>query len=356
MDATPHLPQRTGHRRQRGLSLVELLVAIALGAFITVGIIQMFTANQETYQVNIGQARMQENARFAMEFITTPLRMAGFSGCYSDEAGIFEAIALVAGNPPFEADFAAGAITGNEATTATLWSPGGPTPAPLPADVPAGTIVGGTDVLVVRLADPVGTRLAQPMPQNTSQIVAREPDDAAAYATGTIMVISDCQKGAVFQSTNSAVAGGQITIQHNAGATGVNPGNGLQALSADGSTYDVDATIHALQTQIFYIAPGTGVNNRGNNPLSLWRKFGTQAPAELVEGVEDLQVLYGVDTTNDGVPNRYTTVQNVVDLADVVTVRISITANSVDVVNDVGDGLIRRTFTNTVALRHRIGG
>jgi type IV pilus assembly protein PilW len=356
MDASRGDRQLCAQRRQGGLSLVELMVAIALGAFITVGIIQMFSANQETYQVNIGQARMQENARFAMEFLTTPLRMAGFSGCYSDEGGIHEAIALVAGNPPFEADFASGAIAGNEATAPAVWSPGGPTPAPLPADVPAATIVGGTDVLVVRLADPVGTRLAQPMAANTDPVVVREPDDAAAYGTGTIMVISDCRKGAVFQSTGSAVAGGQITIQHVAGAAGVNPGNGVQALSADGSTYDVDATVHALQTSIFYIAPGAGTNNRGDNPLSLWRKFGTQAPAELVEGVEDLQVLYGVDTDNDNVPNRYVTFQNVADLADVVTMRVSITANSVDVVNDVGDGLIRRTFTNTIALRHRIGG
>ena len=343
-----HRSTPNARKDQRGLSLVELMVAMALGAFITIGIIQMFTANQETYRVNIGQARMQEGARFALEFLTSPIRMAGFTGCYS-ENDIFEAIA--GATPPYEADFQAGAIAGHEATAPGVWSPGLGT---LPADVQVLVPTDGTDILTIRTSDPSGARLSQPMVTNTDPIVLRNPDDANAYATGALLVISDCQKGAIFQSTNSTEAGATTTIQHVAGAAGVAPGNAVQALSGDGSTYDVDATVHAIESQVFFIAPGTGTNNRGNNPLSLWRKSGSAAPVELVEGIEDLQVLYGVDSDTDGVPNRYTTFQNVADLSTVLTMRISITANSVDVVNETGDGLLRRTFTNTVALRNRI--
>ncbi len=343
-------PRPRGPKAQRGLSLVELLVAMALGAFITVGIIQMFTANQETYRVNIGQARMQESARFALEFLTAPIRMAGFTGCYSED-DIFEAVAQVAGSPPYEANFAAGAIAGHEATAPGVWSPG---LGLLPADVQALAPIDGTDVLAVRTSDPSGARLAVPMATPSAPVVIRNPLVASAYATGALLVISDCQKGAIFQSTGSTVAASTTSILHAAGAAGVTPGNAVQALTVDGSSFDVDATVHAVATKIYFIANGVGLNNRGDPPRSLWRKTGGAPPVELVEGIEDLQVLYGVDSDGDGVPNRYLTFQNIADLSTVLTMRISLTANSVDVVTGAGDGLIRRTFTNTVALRNRI--
>lgn len=349
-----HAPVRRRALQQAGLSLVELLVALALGAFITIGIIQIFTANQETYRVNIGQARMQENARFALEFLKVPIRMAGYAGCFSDEGAILSRLGEPGGVPLYEADFASGVLVGHEATTAATWSPA---LAGLPAAIPTADIVGGTDVLTVRLFDPGGPRLANPLLVSTAPLSVRMPADLTEYGDNTVMVVSDCQKATIFQSRSTTVAGATINIDHNVFAGP--PGNTSPDLTDDGSSFDVDATVHALETQTFYIAPGTGTNNRGVNPLSLWRRFGTQAPAELVEGIEDLQILLGVDTDTDGIPNRYRTINNlttVEDLRRVVTVRISVTANSVDVVNETGDGLLRRTFTNTIALRHRIGG
>ena len=341
--------------RQAGLSLIELLVAMTLGTIVTIGIVQMFTANQETYQVNIGQARMQENARFAMEFLTAPIRMAGFTGCFSEEDGLFFAVNDVGAGPPYEADFAAGALAGHEATSANPPGTWSPALAALPADIDTATIAPGTDVLTVRLTDSNGLRIQEAQIQTTDQLRVREPsaENAARYAQGTLMVVSDCQKAAVFQATGTTL-GSPTRIDHVGGAAGVAPGNSTQNLSIDNTPFGEDATLHAVETQIFFVAPGAGLNNRGDNPLSLWRKFGSGAPTELVEGIEDLQVLYGVDIDQDGVPNRYRTIQTVADLSEIVTVRLSVTANSVDVVNETGDGLLRRTFTNTIALRNRL--
>ena len=351
-----------GARGQAGLSLVELLAAIALGASITVGIIQMVTATQGTYRVNIGQARMQESARFAMEFLTSPIRMAGFAGCYSDEGDIFSALAPNA-TPPYEGDFAAGAIAGHDATSATgtgTWSPGlGALPADIPVAPDPDAVTPGTDVLTIRTSDSNGARLAQAQNfDDADELVIRTPEDPGEYGVESMVVVSDCQKAAVFITTQVNTAANTMTLFHAAAPTTNTDGNWTTALSQDGSFYETDATVHAVETQIFYIAPGNGQNNRGDRPLSLWRKFGTQPPVELVEGIEDLQVLYGVDTDGDpqGVPNQYMPFQNIGmgNLADVVTMRISITANSVDVVSELGDGPLRRIFTSTVALRNRI--
>ncbi|MEE4301131.1 MAG: PilW family protein [Pseudomonadales bacterium] len=333
--------------RQRGLSLIELLVALALGAFITIGIIQMFTANQETYRVNIGQARMQEGARFAMEFLTAPIRMAGFMGCYSEPVGFFEKLNANA-SADYLIDFAS-PVDGHEATAPGVWSPD---LAVLPADIPTASIVSGTDVLTIRTTDPRGTRLSAAMANPNAVVSVRTlPDgETPQYTAQDLFVISDCEKATFFQLTSATTTATTINMAHIAGGAAATPGNAIADITPDNDVYGLDATVHRVETQIFYIAPGAG-----GGP-SLWRKSGyLAAPVELVEGIEDLQVLYGIDTDADGVPNRYRTVQNVGDLADVRTLRISITANSVNPVNDVGDGLLRRTFTNTIALRNRIG-
>ena len=72
-----------------------------------------------------------------------------------------------------------------------------------------------------------------------------------------------------------------------------------------------------------------GTNNQGNTPRSLWRRSGINAPVELIEGVRDLQVQFGVDTTpNDNIrsPNRYLNF-DALNPTDVVrSMRVTITA------------------------------
>ena len=127
-------------------------------------------------------------------------------------------------------------------------------------------------------------------------------------------------------------------------------------LSFLGRSYGEEAVVGEVQTTIFFVAPSSaGTNNRGDVPLSLWRRVGSTNAAELIEGVEDLQVLYGIDNTPaDGISdaNQYVTFPNVPDVDQIVAVRVSVTANSVDAVSDAGDGILRRTFTQTILVRN----
>ena len=92
-----------------------------------------------------------------------------------------------------------------------------------------------------------------------------------------------------------------------------------------------------------------------HTPLALWQKVGSAGPVELIQGVEDLQVLYGIDTTlNDGIanPNRYVPFDSVpLDVGQIVAVRATITVNSVDVVTEDGNRL-QRTFSKTIQIRN----
>ena len=61
-----------------GFSLVELMISLALGSVVTAGVVQLFVANSETHTLVNGQSRMQESARFALEFIGREVRQAGY--------------------------------------------------------------------------------------------------------------------------------------------------------------------------------------------------------------------------------------------------------------------------------------
>lgn len=66
--------------RTAGFSLVELMVAVAIGAIMVTGLIQIFLANRQSYRVMESANFMQENLRFAIDRVATSVRMADHFG------------------------------------------------------------------------------------------------------------------------------------------------------------------------------------------------------------------------------------------------------------------------------------
>ncbi len=63
---------------QKGITLVEILVALAVGILLTAGMIQIFVSNRQAYRVQDGVSRLQENGRFAMTFMRQYISLAGY--------------------------------------------------------------------------------------------------------------------------------------------------------------------------------------------------------------------------------------------------------------------------------------
>jgi type IV pilus assembly protein PilW len=61
---------------QTGLTMVELLVALAIGSFLIIGSVQIYNQSRQAFVVNESIARVQETAQFAMDTIEADLRMA----------------------------------------------------------------------------------------------------------------------------------------------------------------------------------------------------------------------------------------------------------------------------------------
>lgn len=363
--------------RQLGLSLVELMIALTLGAVVSVGVIQLFSANSDTYDLMQGQSRMQESARFALSFISRAVQSAGYKGCYSTTDDVYSVVAPA--NLPYEFKMIQGMQGYDGQQDGTTWLPSTMTtdlgtPFVSGNGIDTSAILGKTDILTVRSASSTYAPLAADMPTSSEDISVTTPSAGLGFGVDDLAIISDCEKSTIFRVT-AITAGAISTIGHD--TADVDATRNTVAKLAQVNTYETDAVVSAIETSTFYVAPGAGVNNVGDTPLSLWRKYGTDAPVELVEGVEDLQILYGVDSDNDGVPNQYFPANLITDFGEVKTVRITLTVNSVDDVGgtskpthgcigvDTGgeqkcieggvdyDGLIRRTFHQTVQLRNQ---
>ena len=68
--------QTQPQRNQAGLTMVELLVALAIGSFLIIGAVQIYNQSRQAFVVNESIARVQETAQFAMDTIEADLRMA----------------------------------------------------------------------------------------------------------------------------------------------------------------------------------------------------------------------------------------------------------------------------------------
>ena len=386
----------------KGFSLVELMIAMALGTVVTTGVVQLFVANSETHSLLVGQSRMQESARFALDFIGRQVRQAGYRGCFSSNDDLHTTIDP-ASNIPYEFDLRFG-IEGYEATGASTWNP---VLTALPntgsaasvfstsygygtgSGIDLDTVVSGTDLVTFRHLSQVDARIGGyndgavqlgDMPTSTEPVVVGILAGWSEFDLDHVVMVHDCEKATIFRVTTAngwarngdnspgpAPANADFTIGHDLDDVDATRNSVLRLALMN--TFGVDGAVSAIESHTFFIAPGEGVNNAGNNPLSLWRKSTLEPPIELVEGVENLQILYGVDTDNDQVPNQYLQANLVANWLLVVTVRVTVVVNSVDDVGSTStptltcdvqdcidgedyDGLIRRAFSQTIQLRN----
>lgn len=65
-------------KNKRGLTLTELLVALAMSSLIIAGLYRTFIGQQRTYTVQEQTVEMRQNARGAISNMSRELRMAGF--------------------------------------------------------------------------------------------------------------------------------------------------------------------------------------------------------------------------------------------------------------------------------------
>jgi len=340
---------------QTGFTLVELMIAMLLGLFLIGGILQIFLGSRQTYRMQENLSRLQENGRFVMDFISRDNRMMGFQGCAS--RSIVPNIIIDPKNPnpnPAPATLAGGLSTPlvGSNNVANNWSAG--------ACGAANACVDGTDAITYHFGAGCGGYLTGNMGTVNAniQIPASNSCNINMY---DVLMLSDCGSSDIFIATSASSGSGVQTIAH---ANNQNTTNNLSKL------YGSDAEVLVFRSYSFFIR-----NNTDGEP-ALWRldnskPTSTTNPIELVEGIENMQILYGADTdaTPDGAANYYVAAGTTgLNMNQVVSIRVSV------LVRSINDGLaaqpvaytyngstvtptdrrIRRVFTSTIALRNRL--
>ena len=80
--------RRTLRRRAAGVTLIELMVALAIGGFLMIGAVTVFVQARQTFRLTDSVARLQETARFALESLEPEIRMAHYWGLTTQTAAI----------------------------------------------------------------------------------------------------------------------------------------------------------------------------------------------------------------------------------------------------------------------------
>lgn len=287
-------------KRQFGFSLVELMVAITLGLLLTGAVVSVFIGSRTAYQSTAGVGDMADSGRFALNLIGESVRSAGNIACNSAMTATGETTYVTGFKDGYAQNgvVGQGGITGFESNgttppaaivqplnpvvgAANTWTPNldGQMTGAIPAG--PGQPVQGSDVLVLRSSvarvAPVYTTL-DVAPGAATLAVTAMP---VAIAPNGYAAVSDCTKSVIF-SLPGGVASGATAVNLNAGLPGVG--------------FSAGAVVAPLTTTIYYIGTGS------DGDASLWRLEQVNggpnfaAPEELVPDVENMQVLYGVDS------------------------------------------------------------
>lgn len=335
--------------RQRGFTLIELMVAMVLGLLVAAGIVTVFASTSSSNKAQNQLARLQEEGRFAMSRLTTDLRMA--NGQYCTNTG---GVATV-GSGGLSLDHIrspkvyAKNLIGAFSDVTTAWGSGSYPAAPTapysmpsflfmrgydctlttctPVDphttinaIPAmgvtyGSRVKGADVLTLRFVNPTsgwslgatgGSSVATSGSTGTITSITLAPLTAQGEPplsnaqSGDLFMLADCSNAQIFPATFASPV---ITpLADTTYGFGTGPSN-LPAAQQPESVPKVFDVNRDFQTVTYYLKV-VSVNNDGKAPFTgalMRRVNGGAANAahggsedELVRGVERLDFKYGV--------------------------------------------------------------
>ena len=252
-------------RHQTGLTLVELMVALAIGSFLIIGAIQIYNQSRQAFVVNESIARVQETAQFAMDTIEADLRMASNWGRNSRGLAV-EGRSLVGDANPT-------GLTVPTPTCGDAWAfdlarpiDGSDNTYTLPCAASGGS-AGNSDVITVRRAS------VQPV----------------APEAGRLQIQSTRIQGELFETDSVPAAVLPIT---NHPVTGV-PSSGT----------------HNLIVNSYYVSPSStlipGVPTLRRKTLTVDSGAPVIEDQEVAPGVESIQLQLGIDVDEDNTVDRY---------------------------------------------------
>lgn len=310
--------------RQIGLSLVELMISLTIGLVLLTGLTTLIVQQSNTSNELEKSSRQIENGRYAMQILHGDIQHAGFYGQY------FSIPAPGAGMPdPCATDLAS--LDAALALPIQGYDSPATVAAPLSACLNNANHVAGTDILVIRRVDTGVTTIA----------------NAAAGAGGLVYL--------------QATAASQVMNTGTAADTTKFP------LTYDTSTNTGPADLRTYLVHIYFVSPCSTMANGATctatddngQPIPTLKRLELSATGNttaftltpLVEGIENLQLDYGIDNDSDGYPDNYTTAPaTTAAWSNVMAIRVNLLARNNDPTTGYSD-----TRTYSLGLAGTVG-
>lgn len=299
--------------RARGFGLIELMIAMGLGLLVLAGVLVIFLAQRQAYQNATSQALIQDNDNALSAIITPVVRGAGFTGCSSLGGGVKSYVTVRPTPLTFNTS---SAVQGYQAkaipnplvdgasndTNVSDWA------SALDASfVTAGGVSKGSDVLVL-IGAPPGASPVGVTAFNAGSITANNASNANGFTAPLMVAVSDCGKSSVFQVN----AVGTNVLTYSTGPNGT-------------PLYPPGSQLIPIQQTAFYVAQGHAGQYGLFEGVMTIPPGGTTANAkwtvnELVPGVSNMQVLYGIGV--NGQTTQYVDASAVTNWSAVTTIKL----------------------------------
>lgn len=320
-------------KKQQGISLIEITIAMFLGLLVVVALVQVLISNHRLNQLQDEMSILQENGRIAIELLTRDIRSADNWGCLSANRVIRHVPTSHASYVDLDTGLDGVEGTGGAADRLILR--------------------GARMIPDVRVGNQVGPLAPLPITGSGGAFVKEYVEDNKG-----LLLVTDCESADMFAPS----AASETSIVH--------------LTSGFSKTYQNNAFLYQPY-QIEYFVE--------NN--SLFRRLNNENRDEIADQVEALEILYGEDTDAipDGIANIFRSRDKVVNIDRVVSVKLNLLFHSAENIgtgkqkvffnweeqygNGIGDPntnsdslqypigeddtRMRRVFSSTVALRNR---
>jgi type IV pilus assembly protein PilW len=345
-----HMPRHGGRRFISGFTLIEMMIALLLGAIVIGGVVSVFLATQQTYRTNQALGDVQDGARIAFDLMSRDIREAGLTGCYSNSGSVSN----VLNNGP------------NGSGTQVWWANWN--------NVIHGYVSGDPGPGLTTIAQATGTNQTQSIEligaSDTSVSVATHTPSTSTFTlnettstlqNGDVIMVCDPNHAVITQIT-SVSAGPPLSFTDTT-ASGTKPGNCSTGLAfptvctAAGTSYQygANAPIAKLSVANWFIgnSPNSTVGTSlfradlENNPANPGKP--TMVAEEMVPNVTAMTFAY------HQAPNTtFGDASTINNWAAVDSVQVTLTVQSTNQRASATQTAISRIFTATSTLRNRV--
>lgn len=324
--------------REKGLSLVELLVAMVLSLVIIAGIIQVFLSNRQAFNLTESRISVQESGRFALNYISQAIRDSGNYGCVPT---LDTSVGNIQSHTAKVTDIKT--IQTIDSTTSPVWH-----------STSDGAVVAGAfdapDSLALFQLD-ASVSVINAVTAIPPSLTTLSISGSNIFKKGDFVLVSNCE---VADLIELAVDSSATQI--------VDTDSGLRH-SIFGRE-NTRSTVSKIKHLMFSITDENLIVE--DNGVS----------QEVVSGIENIQFQYGVDIDGDSVPDYYDDFKNIppAQINNITAIKVSVLAVSGSAVQGLSENIttakqsisfngktvpmldnrLRSVFRSTVVLRNRM--